>query len=323
MELENTSRLAVTSQSYKASPGTPRTIWMYWENVYSDKMPDYIRLCYETICAHSQSLNVVLLTPENVRDYVPSLREDFELIPQVAHKADYIRAAVLAENGGMWMDIDSIAIRPIRLIFDLLFDTGAVFYGWKPLEPSIGLIAAVPHHPLIVAWREAIEERLNGDLSQRWAGIGYDLLWPLARKIDYTQIDRRICAPTHYTETGKFIEDSDPASLLDDRTVVIQLYNKMFFKTYGAMERSKILASNTVIGRLLNEHMRADPSWVTTSELLSEDPATPDRTRALAKDRGLDLGTAYIQLAVELHSSLTRGFTLHKFANLHPELRLK
>lgn len=275
-----------------------KTIWLYWENVYSESMPDYIRLCYETILAQSGDWDVVLLSPENVGEHLSGLREDFYDIPEVAHKADYIRGAVLEQRGGMWMDIDTIALRPLSLITDLLPLDGAVFYGWQSFQPSIGLIAAEPGHPLVTQWKEEMDETLDLDLSQRWSGIGYDLLWPLAKKISYTHIAHTICAPAHYTETSKFVEDLDPSEVLKPETVVMQLYNKMFFKTYGTMSRQDILQSDSLIAKCFAEGLDVDPKWQSVSEAMTADASTLITARAKAKAGEGNIGTIYVKAAL-------------------------
>ncbi|GAA1628815.1 hypothetical protein GCM10009700_15640 [Brevibacterium sanguinis] len=282
-----------------------RKIWLYWENVYSDSMPEYIRLCYETIVAQSGDWEVVLLTPENVRDYVPALRHDFFDIPEVAHKADYIRGAILDELGGMWMDIDTVALRPVSLISDLLALDGAVFYGWQSFQPSIGLVAAEPGHPLIAEWRKKMDETLDSNLSQKWAGIGYDLLWPLAKEHKYTHIAHTICAPTHYTETEKFLADVDPSQVLKPETVVMQLYNKMFFKTYGSMDRESILESNSLIAECFRRSLNPDPLWEEVSAEMSQNPSLAAHALRRSRDGQGNVGTIYVKMATDRRSSLT------------------
>ncbi|WP_350270379.1 capsular polysaccharide synthesis protein [Brevibacterium sp. CBA3109] len=267
-------------------------------------MPDYIRLCSETIEAQAGEWNVVLLDRDNVRDFVPDLRADFFDIPEVAHRADYIRGAVLARHGGMWMDIDTIALRPLSLITDLLPLSGAVFYGWKSFQPSIGLIAAEPGHQLILRWKKEMDSRLDSGLSQRWSGIGYDLLWPLAKEISYTHIAHTICAPTHYTETAKFVEALEPDQVLKPETVVMQLYNKMFFKTYGDMTRSDILSSDTLIGRCFIRGLERDPKWSSVAVEMSEHVELAQWAMERARAGDGNVGTNYVLNAVDRYETL-------------------
>lgn len=278
-------------------------IWVYWENVYSDSMPDYISLCLASLKIHAGSSEVIVLNPGNVHSYVPSLRSYFEDIPEVAHKADYVRAAVLAEHGGMWLDIDALAFKPLSLITGLLPLTGAVFYGWRPKEPSLGMIASVPGHPLLVAWLQKIEAALESSLSQRWAGIGYDLLWPLAKEIPYTQVSRKLCAPTHYTETEKFLEPGKLELVVFEETVIMQLYNKMFFRKYGRISREEILGSSNLLADCFAKALTLDERWSHVERLLASDESWLLRAEERARNSALDVGTEYVKLANELYSN--------------------
>ncbi|SDS13642.1 Capsular polysaccharide synthesis protein [Brevibacterium sandarakinum] len=279
------------------------TIWLYWENVYSASMPDYIQLCMETIEAQAGDWDVVLLTPENVREHISGLRDDFFDIPEVAHKADYIRGAVLEQCGGLWMDIDTIALRPLSLITDLLPLHGAVFYGWQSFQPSIGLIASEPGHPLIAQWKARMDVALDSGLSQKWSGIGYDLLWPLAKTIPYTHIAHTICAPTHYTETAKFVENLEPDEVLKAETVVMQLYNKMFFKIYGSMGRDEILGSDSLIAKCFAIGLQADPKWQILAKQLTHDSSLRVKSRDRAANGEGNIGTIYVNEALEMYET--------------------
>lgn len=280
-----------------------KTVWLYWENVYSESMPDYIRLCKETIETQAGDWDIVLLSPENVRDYISGLRDDFFDIPEVAHKADYIRGAVLEQHGGMWMDIDTIALRPLSLITDLLPLRGAVLYGWQSFQPSIGLIASEAGHPLIARWKELMDQTLDSGLTQRWSGIGYDLLWPLAKKIPYTHIAHTICAPTHYTETSKFVEDLAPEEVLKSETVVMQLYNKMFFKTYGSMHREEVLESDSLIAKCFARGLRNDSTWRSVAQELTSDHSSLEEARYRESEGEGNIGTIYVRNAVRKYEA--------------------
>lgn len=75
-------------------------IFTFWEG----KMPDYIRMCLET-----WKLPYTMLNYDNLREYT-----DYDIegakrftLPQVS---DAVRAHVLRDNGGYWLDADTIMI---------------------------------------------------------------------------------------------------------------------------------------------------------------------------------------------------------------------
>jgi hypothetical protein len=89
-------------------------IWLYWENYYGDRLPDYLELTLETIRRHAGDAPVKVVSPDNLGEYVdrstlPSGYDD--LIP--AHKANYLRVRLLHDLGGMWIDIDTVAFKSL------------------------------------------------------------------------------------------------------------------------------------------------------------------------------------------------------------------
>lgn len=229
-------------------------VWLYWDSPEGAD-PGYIELCRQSIEKWAGDYSVVVLNKENAFDYVPGLHKDFPRIPVIAHRADYVRAACLAARGGIWLDIDTVVLKPLSLCWALTAINGCVMYGWKDKEPSIGMIAARKAHPLMVAWRDAIESRIDQSLSQNWSGFGYDLLWPLAGAIGFTQIPRTACAPTHWTETGIFGQDRTPESVLKSNTVMVQLYNRGLSAKMGGMSRDELMESDTLLARLFRLSM--------------------------------------------------------------------
>lgn len=275
-----------------------KTIWIYWENKYSDEMPGYISLCRDTIYKHKGAWDLIELNPENVDQYVSGLRADFHDIPEVAHKADYIRAAVLAQNGGMWMDVDTIVLRPLSMITDLIEESGALFYGWKEHQPSIGLVASLPGNPLITEWLKAADEVLDKNLGQKWSGIGYDILWPLAKEYPYVQIDREICAPIHYTETDKLLGNGSASSILKTRTILLQLYNKMLYPKFGHASRGEVTSSNTRLSKLFERAFKDDQHWEKVAKKMSEDTRFAKRAFEESARTGVDPCSLYIDEAM-------------------------
>lgn len=233
---------------------TEPIVWLYWDSPEGAD-PGYIELCEESIEKWAAPYKVVVLNQSLAFDHVPGLHHDLPNIPVIAHRADYVRAACLAARGGIWLDIDTVVLKPLSLCWALTAVNGCVMYGWKDREPSIGMIAARQGHPLMLAWRDAIESRIDESLSQKWAGFGYDLLWPLAKSVGFTQIPRTSCAPTHWSETGVFGQDRTPESVLHRDSLMVQLYNRGLSSKMGGMSKEELLSSSTLLARLFRMSM--------------------------------------------------------------------
>src|SRR6266540_4290909 len=89
-------------------------VWLYWEG----PCPDWILACRETITSHARDPR--LLGPRDI-DQLRDSDRDLDLSGlHVAHRADYVRALVLARYGGLWVDADCIVMHPLDRILDLL-----------------------------------------------------------------------------------------------------------------------------------------------------------------------------------------------------------
>ncbi|MBV8894485.1 MAG: hypothetical protein JO266_21340 [Acidobacteria bacterium] len=96
---------------------TRRIIWQYWETRGSK--PKFIDGLRE-LATKNSGAELVLVTPETLRSYLPQLPEPILQIREPAHKADMIRTMLVAAHGGMWLDSDAIVLRDLNWLFDLL-----------------------------------------------------------------------------------------------------------------------------------------------------------------------------------------------------------
>jgi hypothetical protein len=80
-----------------------------------------------------------------------SCQEEFERVKSFKVKYDIVRLELLRQNGGVIMDLDVEALRPI----DPLLDGVEAFVGQATFTGRIGnqVLGAVPHHPL---WEHAV-----------------------------------------------------------------------------------------------------------------------------------------------------------------------
>lgn len=83
-------------------------IWVCWWQGEKDMSP-IVHKCYEHIRKFNVDKQVVLITEENVGDYVtfpPYISEKYEMgIISKTNLSDFLRAELLCQYGGVWMDI--------------------------------------------------------------------------------------------------------------------------------------------------------------------------------------------------------------------------
>lgn len=102
------------SQILNNMKGVP--IWFLWlqGEMY---MPDIVRLCYESAVKYSGKGTVILLTNDNLHDYI-ELPEEIESKYSSgnilnAHYSDIIRFGLLSNYGGLWIDATILLTRQI------------------------------------------------------------------------------------------------------------------------------------------------------------------------------------------------------------------
>ena len=122
-------------------------IWTFWEP--RDKMPVYIQMCMETWKKFLPDAEVIMVDRSNLKEYVDM--GDFEetlfssglSLPLIS---DAVRAFLLDEHGGIWLDADTIFLNEsVRKYF---VDDGSqtvTFFG-SPSKPSVHLafIKSIP-----------------------------------------------------------------------------------------------------------------------------------------------------------------------------------
>lgn len=119
------------------------TIYTFWEG----KMPEYLKLCLDT-----WKFPFVILNYKNLPQYTDKIPEKIKQLslPKIA---DYVRVHVLRDNGGYWLDTDTVMLSnnlPEECILgnnttrensvgylnakephDDFFETWAAFQDWK------------------------------------------------------------------------------------------------------------------------------------------------------------------------------------------------
>ena len=113
-------------------------VWLYWEG----PLPDWIAACRQTIFAHCPDVRLLDWT---TFDQLWDSDRDLDIHRlSVAHRADFIRAFLLARIGGLWIDSDCLVMRDLQPVFDLLETHDFVAHAERQGHISNGFIAAAP-----------------------------------------------------------------------------------------------------------------------------------------------------------------------------------
>lgn len=97
-------------------PAKQMRIWvMWWQG--AEQMPPIVRICYDSLLRHTRGLEVVLITRNNVVDFVkiPDVmqRKLDEGNITLAALSDYVRVSLLSDYGGIWIDSTMFFVRDI------------------------------------------------------------------------------------------------------------------------------------------------------------------------------------------------------------------
>jgi hypothetical protein len=93
-------------------------IWvMWWQG--EDNMPEIIRLCYLNLIKNANHNEVILIHHKNYQNYItlPDYiidKVENEVIT-ITHLSDLIRAILLSEYGGLWIDATILVTKPLPL----------------------------------------------------------------------------------------------------------------------------------------------------------------------------------------------------------------
>jgi len=89
----------------------PYKIWQYWEQGL-DSAPDIVKACLDSV-----DIERIIITPQNIRDYVHIPEYIYELkekgIIKLAHFSDILRTYLLIEHGGCWIDATVLLTAPL------------------------------------------------------------------------------------------------------------------------------------------------------------------------------------------------------------------
>jgi hypothetical protein len=156
--------------------GSKMNVWVYWEG----PIPFHIQVCLDSMKRVCGSI-LKIVTPENLCEFVPagSINESFSLLREPAHRADCIRAALLAIHGGLYLDADTVMIKDPWTVMTGHHLTFAVWDA-APRRVLNGYVYACPDSPIASGWLEQINACLaRPEKEKSWTMFGEKILTPL------------------------------------------------------------------------------------------------------------------------------------------------
>lgn len=151
-----------------------RNLFFYWEG----PQPPLISLLRELIFKHSSAgkgYNPVFLSDSNISDYIEVPHFYHNMI--YAHKADFIRVAVINKFGGIYIDSDTLVTPSMPEMFDL-FETNDGFFV-RTIEGHIcnGIFGSKKQTDFMQRWEQIARlkiDRCQGKFG--WTEIGSKII---------------------------------------------------------------------------------------------------------------------------------------------------
>jgi hypothetical protein len=240
-------------------------IWQYWETKRSK--PGYIDGLYE-LAKKNSGVKVIRVTPETLRIFLPNIPDDILQIKVMAHKADMIRALLVCEYGGMWLDSDAIVLKDLRWLFDLLQEYDFIGFDNKGrLTPRLKIncfLARAGCH-LMKEWVQAQHIKLP-KLKFGWSEIGTGLLGPLCVKQETSAIKIKILpfehiAPIPWGKSDIFHSKKEDADKITNKAHMVMVHNSTLkgrHSLFVNMTVEEIASENYLLSKILRKAMKSD-----------------------------------------------------------------
>jgi hypothetical protein len=203
-------------------------VWTFWEG----PRPAYIDLCIETMRRYNSEIRDLNRAAFTV------LRQEDRLVfddLKLNHVGDYVRAWLLNQYGGIWMDADTICLRPLAPFFAAL--QIADFIGYREAvnnDMQCGFMASRAAGHTIARHYALVRACIVKGGPREWLDVSsYPLNTALAKNSyqGYLQVDRRALVPVTWTAWEEFFverDDNDHAAFFEAEAFCYALYNSCF-----------------------------------------------------------------------------------------------
>ena len=175
-------------------------VWLYWEG----EKPRWIQACHKTIFNHAEEVR--LITPESF-DALRDGDRDIDLSGLcIAHRADFIRAFLLARFGGLWIDSDCIVMKSLELLMNRLDDFELMAFRQRQGNISNSFIGAVPGSKIAAAYYKRVCDILRSGQPIEWLTIGSQALSAAIDEsaVNWYEIDVRQIQPVCWSDQAAF-----------------------------------------------------------------------------------------------------------------------
>jgi|SRR6056297_1692205 len=246
-------------------------VWTYWENsIKTKRVPPLIELCLETMKTHLKSCNLVILDESNIGEYI-DIEYDFDklklyrfpkYVSKIIAKTSYYRIKLLKEYGGVWFDADTILIKDLDYIKELLTKYDFVCSrGNEVSKICNGFFAANKNTKIINHILDQQRKKINRGYLKRFE-IGTHLLSSIISKNfkKYYKMDIGTIYPMHTRRVGEFFGYNNVNDYINQYTFGWLLFRSLMVENFGSqlISKRRILQSNNLLGQMFNKALNSE-----------------------------------------------------------------
>ncbi|MGH8908810.1 MAG: glycosyltransferase [Egibacteraceae bacterium] len=231
--------------------GASLPVWLYWEG----PCPEWVRACHRSVGRHAG--DVRLLGPGDF-DRIWDVDRDIDLsVLHVAHRADFIRAFLLARLGGVWIDSDCLVMKPLGPVLGLLGAHEFVGYFARRGWISNAFMGSRPGGRIALAHYARVCRVLRSGQSRSWLSLGALSLLETLRQsgAPWYRIAVDLIEPVCESDQRAFFAVDSPRGhdlAFNPRSICYMLYHSAVHSYVGAHPEADLLADGTFFRYLLD-----------------------------------------------------------------------
>lgn len=240
-----------------------RNIYLYWVG----KEYELISIFRNLIYLHSTNgtgYKVHLLTDKNINDYIEDIPDYFNnLCP--AHQADFVRINVICDNGGIWLDSDTLVLNSLDSLFDYIENKDGFFIKENNYILINGIFGSRAKTPLMIEWKKQMRYLLDTNSGRiGWTDIGNNMLQNIYNKTPHLYDNYKIfngldnLYPVNWDNcVREFIDKpyDNYKTIIREYQPLLVLVNSVYKKLENKT-KEEILESNMPINYFINESFR-------------------------------------------------------------------
>jgi hypothetical protein len=236
-------------------------VWMYWEG----ECPEWIRRCHQTIAAHGK--DVRLLSPSDF-DRLRDTDRDIDLARlEVAHRADFIRAFLLARYGGLWIDSDCIVMQSLEPTLEGLESCDFLAHRERSGWVSNGFIGSRKGGRIASELYARLCHILRSRQPLGWITLGSEPLTAIlnAPPAHWHELECERVQPVCWSHPEEFFAVRNRAgheSVFDSRAICYMLSNVAILRYLTANPSADLMAPGAFFSYLIDRSLRQDSNRI-------------------------------------------------------------